>query len=742
VGSRPSPALSWSDRIRAGLRTIFVRATRGPATRYEGLEQGYICWVDEPADWLRVTHRFRLSGWCFSRDTRKIDALRASLSDYEFVVSYGLTRPDVAAAYPDQPGALRSGFEVMIEAPRGAVHRLRFEALHSDGSWREVFSKRIVVTRKAGGSYEDWVRQYDTLRWGDRHRIQKQIQTYALKPRFSILLPVSKSNAGHLNQAIKSVRAQLYLDWQLVVLADASLPEEKRHLLARLAERDSRIKVRQRDEQDQVTDALNEAMALTESEYICFLGSEDKLAPTALCLLADAINKHPDACLFYSDEDSLDTLRLRTNPHFKSDWNWPLLLAQNFVSQLTVFRTGLLKSLGFRQGFGGVHEYDLLLRFAEKIGPHQILHIPRVLYHRRIVPQSDEVRQRLSAGAIRAVEQHLERHQIRAEVSLARDSVSRRVRYLLPEVQPTVSIIIPTRDRVELLKPCVQSILEKTAYSNFELIVIDNGSSDAAALQYLASLSHDPRVRVLRHDEEFNYSRLSNCGVGHSNAEFVLLMNNDVSVIEPGWLEEMVGHGIQPGVGAVGARLLYPDNRVQQAGVILGAGVHGVAEVAHRGIARGDRGYFSRAILAQELSAVGAACMLVKREAYLQVGGFDEEHLKIAFNDIDFCLKLRAQGYRIIYTPEAELYHHEHASRGSEYTEANEQRFIREIQFVKEKWKDALLADPAYNPNLSLGRELFTFSFPPRVRVIGAALCHSPPAADGKGLLLSGRECH
>jgi O-antigen biosynthesis protein len=204
----------------------------------------------------------------------------------------------------------------------------------------------------------------------------------------------------------------------------------------------------------------------------------------------------------------------------------------------------------------------------------------------------------------------------------------------------------------------------------------------------------------------------------------------------------MVSHGIQPNVGAVGARLLYPDNRVQQAGVILGAGVHGVAEVAHRGIARGDRGYFSRAILAQELSAVGAACMLVKREAYLQVGGFDEEHLKIAFNDIDFCLKLRAQGYRIIYTPEAELYHHEHASRGSEYTEANEQRFIREIQFVKEKWKDALLADPAYNPNLSLGRELFTFSFPPRVRVIGAALSHSPPAADGKGLLLSGRECH
>jgi GT2 family glycosyltransferase len=192
-------------------------------------------------------------------------------------------------------------------------------------------------------------------------------------------------------------------------------------------------------------------------------------------------------------------------------------------------------------------------------------------------------------------------------------------------------------------------------------------------------------------------------------------MNNDVNVIKPGWLEEMVSHGIQPGAGAVGARLLYPDNRMQQAGVILGAGVHGVAEVAHRGIARGDPGYFSRAILAQELSAVGAACMLVRREVYLEVGGFDEEHLKIAFNDIDFCLKLRARGYRIVYAPEAELYHHEHASRGTEYTETNEQRFNREIEFMKEKWKDALLVDRYYNPNLSLGNALFTLAFPPRV---------------------------
>ena len=308
-----------------------------------------------------------------------------------------------------------------------------------------------------------------------------------------------------------------------------------------------------------------------------------------------------------------------------------------------------------------------------------------------------------------------ERQQVTAEVTRARDAACRRVRYLLRGDEPTVSIIIPTRDRVELLEPCVQSILEKTTYSRFEIILIDNGSRETAALEYLALSACDPRARVLRCDEEFNYSRLSNFGVENSKAEFVVLMNNDVEVIAPGWLEEMVSHGSQPEVGAVGARLLYPDGRVQQAGVILGAGVHGVAEVAHRGIAQSDPGYFSRAILAQELSAVGAACMLVRREVYLEVGGFDENHLKVAFNDIDFCLKLRDRGYRILYTPEAELYHHEHASRGSEYTAANEQRFAREIEFMKEKWKTHSSMDRNYNPSLALGGELFTLAFPPRV---------------------------
>ncbi len=591
------------------------------------------------------------------------------IGERRYFVSHGLPRPDVGALYPEQSGAWRSGFEVMVDVPRGARHELRFDARQGDGSWKEVFRKRFFVSRHDDTSYESWIRSYDTLRFGDRSKIRRQIRGFRLKPRFLITVEVKDSDAIHLREAIGSVRAQFYPHWQLCLVSEAPLTKESQ----RLIERDDRIRVCSNYESP-------------ESDYVLSLGGRDKLAFTALYQVAHAINAKPALKLIYSDEDSLDAGGFRTEPRFKPDWNHQLLLGQNYVGKLAVFRVEFLKSLGFSAGDVGHRSYEILLRFAEETGPEQIHHLPHVLYHCRANPEEQvEVK-----GVKRAC-------------------------YPLPDDLPTVSIVIPTRDRLELLQPCVQSILERTAYSRFELIVIDNGSRAPGAVDYLRSIANETRVRVLRLDQEFNYSRLTNHGVQQSTADFVLLMNNDVTVIEPHWLDEMVGHGIQRGVGAVGARLLYPDNRVQQAGVILGAGAHGVAEVAHRGIAREDPGYGSRAILAQELFAVGAACMLVKREVYLEVGGFDEEHLKIAFNDIDFCLKLRARGYRILYAPHSELYHHEHASRGTEFTEANEQRFAREIQFMEEKWGDALAVDPSYNPNLSLGKELFTLAFPPRI---------------------------
>jgi GT2 family glycosyltransferase len=266
---------------------------------------------------------------------------------------------------------------------------------------------------------------------------------------------------------------------------------------------------------------------------------------------------------------------------------------------------------------------------------------------------------------------------------------------------------------VERLQPCVESILGQTTYTNFEIVLVDNASQDPAALSFLAAIQDDSRVRVLRHEEEFNFGRLNNFAVREVESEFVALLNNDLTTINPDWLGEMVSQALQPGVGAVGARLIYPDGRIQHAGVILGGG--GVAAHAHKGLPRSNHGYFSRAILAQDLSAVTAACMLVRRSIYLEIGGFDEDHLKIAFNDVDFCLRLRQHGYRIVYTPYAELYHAESASRGLEDTVAKSDRFEAEIKYMRDKWGEALLKDPAYNPNLSLAAGGFTLAFPPRV---------------------------
>jgi len=695
--------------MRDRLRRILTNKNPEPSAQYKGLQQGYICWIDEPLKWDGVARRFRLAGWCFSKNGEAIEGLRACIGDHQFAARHGLARPDVARIHPDQKGAPQSGFEVMVEAPNGTIHDLRFEASHSEGLWRAIFSQRIVVSRKASGSYEEWIRNYDKLQWGDRLRIRKQIRSFRFKPRFSILLPVSGSTVGYLKEAIECVRAQLYPDWQLLLLPDAMLPDGTRRILNWWAARDTRIQVRDRGEEEGVESALREALALSDGDYIFFLGSQDKLAPTALYFVLHAVNDDPEARLIYTDEDTLDSAGFRSNPHFKPDWNWQLLLGRNYVSDLCVYRADLIKSLDLT-GVESPNLYDLLLRCAEQITPGQARHIPRVLYHRRgpfetLAPEN----------AARAVQGHLKRQGIAAEVTLQTNKNHLRVRYVISGVRPSVSIIIPTRDMSQLLRPCLESILEKTAYSPFEVIVVDNGSKDPATLNYLIEVSRNSRVHLLRLDEEFNYSRLVNLGVQNSEAEFVVLLNNDVMVINPEWLEEMVSQATQPGVGAVGPRLLYPDGRIQQAGVILGAGIHGVAEVAHRGLPRRDQGYFGRAALAQELSAVGAACMIVRRSVYLEVGGFDEQNLKIAFNDIDFCLKLLQRGARIIYTPYAELYHHEHASRGTEYTSANEQRFTREIEFMKNKWKETLLTDRNYNPNLSLSHELFAPAFPPRV---------------------------
>ena len=688
---------------------------------------GFYLWFDEPLDWTKLPRRFRISGWCFCRDSSSIEAVRVRIGAREFPGSYGVFRADVARMHQENAATFKSGFEIIAEAPRGRA-TLRFEVRRPGDKWEEIFSKKIraplINLRPAAdselweiGVYATWIRRYDTLRMADRREIRAQIARFATKPLISIVMPVYNPSPGHLRAAIESVRAQLYPQWELCLVDDASPAKHVERILARYAKCDHRIKVQRRAQNGGIAAASNDALALTTGDFVALLDDDDVLAPTALYFVAREINSHPDAALIYSDEDKLDTTGRRANAHFKPDWNSSLFLAQNFFSHLGVFKTDLIKRLGFRAGFEGSQDYDLVLRCAEQVEPRQIRHIPRLLYHWRMSEKSAALnfnaKPQARAAAIKAIEDHLARRQIAAEVTSSGDEDFRRIRYLLPNEKPRVSIIILTRDLVEMLRPCIESILGQTTYSNFEIVIVDNGSQDQGTLSFLTAIARDPRLRLLRREEEFNFGRLNNFAVGTVESEFVALLNNDLTIINPEWLGEMVSQALQPGVGAVGARLIYPNDTIQHAGVILGGG--GVAAHAHKGLPRANHGYFSRAILVQEVSAVTAACMVVRRNAYLEAGGFDETHLKIAFNDVDFCLRLRQRGYRIVYTPYAELYHAESASRGLEDTVAKNSRFEAEIKYMHDTWGDALRQDPAYNPNLSLDSAGFTLAFPPRV---------------------------
>jgi len=373
----------------------------------------------------------------------------------------------------------------------------------------------------------------------------------------------------------------------------------------------------------------------------------------------------------------------------------------------------------FRSGFDGAQDWDLFLRIADATSAERIRHIPHILYHWRVIEgstaQSTGAKPYVLEAQRKSVQEHLTRMgESGATVEILESISHMRVRRAVPSPEPLVSLIIPTKDKVELVSRCVQGILENTSYRNVEVIIVDNRSEEQETFDFFKEVSCDPRVVIHRDDGPFNFSRLNNDAVKIAKGEILGFLNNDLEVIEPDWLAEMVVHAVRPRVGAVGARLLYPNGLLQHGGVVLGIG--GVAGHNHKGILRHDPGYFNRAILPQNLSAVTAACMLVRKEVFAEVGGFEEGALAVAFNDVDICLKIRSKGYLVTYTPYAELYHHESASRGYETTPEKFARFEGEIETMRIRWKDVLDNDPYYNSNLTLLSEDFSFAFPSRAK--------------------------
>ncbi|MGZ8158946.1 MAG: glycosyltransferase [Methylobacter sp.] len=568
--------------------------------------------------------------------------------------------------------------------------------------------------------YSEWVRLYDTLTDQERKKIKAQTNRLHNPPLISVVMPVYNPPLDMLEDAIRSVQGQLYPHWELCIADDASTDAGVQKLLQRYMDSDARIKVVFRKNNGHISAASNSALELVSGDYVALLDNDDLLREHALFWIADAIVNHPDAGLIYSDEDKIDQSGLRYDPYFKSDWNPDLFLSHNMICHLGAYRAELVKKLGgFREGCEGAQDYDLALRCSERLSPAQIVHVPRVLYHWRSHPGStaqagSEKNYALSAGE-RALNDHFARTQISAQAELL-DFGMYRARYAIPESAPLVSLIIPTRNGLSLIKQCIESLFDKTTYKNFEVLIVDNNSDDPETLEYFASLAGNKKIRVLRDERPFNYSALNNAAVQQAQGEYIGLVNNDIEVISPEWLDEMMGLAIQPGVGAVGARLWYPNETLQHGGCITGIG--GVAGHSHKHLPRGQFGYFARAQLIQTISVVTAACLVIKKSIYEEVKGLDETNLKVAFNDVDFCLRVREAGYRNIWTPYAELYHHESATRGYEDTPEKKLRFRDEVLYMQKRWGNSLKNDPAYSPNLTLDHEDFSYAWPPRINLI------------------------
>ncbi len=589
---------------------------------------------------------------------------------------------------------------------------VRRQAQAAGRHWRELAMAQYGATfdrHTARYSYDKWLARRRELSAG---YVQRVIDKLPRRPLISVLLPVYNPRVAWLRECLDSVLAQHYPNWQLCIADDASTDPAVGRVLSEYAARDSRVQVVQRQHNGHICAASNSALALAEGEFVALLDHDDCLAPQALFRVVEALHRHPDAGLLYSDEDKLNESGERYDPHFKPQWNPDLLLAQNYLSHLGVYRTALVRELGgFREGFEGSQDHDLALRVTGQLSPEQIVHLPHVLYHWRAgegstALQGGEKDDTTRAG-LAAVREHVQARVPEAEVVEGHYPNTYRVRWPLPEPRPLVSLLIPTRDRVEILKPCVDAILERTDYPHLEVLILDNQSRCTETLDYMRDVSNrDERVRVLRWNEPFNYSAINNYGALYARGEILGLVNNDIEPIHGDWLEEMVRQACRPEIGCVGAKLYYPNDTIQHGGVILGLG--GVAGHSHKHFSIHHPGYFYRLHLAQNLSAVTAACLLVRKRIFEDVGGLDEENLTIAFNDVDFCLKVREAGYRNLWTPYAELYHHESVSRGSDDNPEKRARADAEIAYMRSRWGKVLDHDPAYNPNLTLAHEDFS----------------------------------
>ena len=567
--------------------------------------------------------------------------------------------------------------------------------------------------------YADWIRLCETPSTPDVSEQLTVQAAWAWRPLISIVVPTYNSHEAHLRACLDSVLAQSYPHWELCIADDASTQAHVRETIEAYASREPRIRFEVRTENGHIALASNSALALASGEFVALLDHDDTLAPHALHAVVQALQLWPSAQLIYSDEDKLGSAGERCDPYFKPDWAPELLRAQNYVSHLGVYKRTLVNQVGgFRAGFEGSQDHDLVLRCTARIADTQdIVHVPQVLYHWRKAEGSTAAaaahKPYTSEAARRALQEQADAFRTGATVSIVAPGLYRH-HWPLPDPAPLVSLIVPTRDAIDVLRPCIESILNLSTYTNYEILIVDNQSSDPETLAWLSALVQGQagapagKVRVLRYDEPFNFAGINNFAAEQAAGSVLALLNNDVEVLSPDWLGEMVSLALRADIGCVGAKLYYPDGTIQHAGVVLGIG--GVAGHSHKYFPGDAEGYFSRLRIVHEVSAVTAAALVVRKAVWQAAGGMDADDLHVAFNDVDFCIKVRELGLRNLFTPFAELVHHESRSRGTESTPAKQARFAYEKEVMQKRWKRQLSRDIFYSPHLSRTREDYSLA--------------------------------
>ena len=566
---------------------------------------------------------------------------------------------------------------------------------------------RTASTREI--PYQKWIVRHLP---GPKELERQRREKFDFQPKISIVIPLYKTQEKYLRQLVETIKEQTYPNWELCLSDGSGANSPIAGLLESLAASDERIKVVSHEESLQISENTNAAIEIATGDYIAFADHDDELTPNALFECVKALNKNRDVKVLYSDEDkmSMDGHKF-FQPHFKPDYNPDLLCTVNYICHLFVVDRKVIEQVGtLRKEFDGAQDYDFIFRCIEAVSPEEICHVPKILYHWRCHEESTAENPESKTYAFesgkRAIEEHYRRTGIDAEVYQGEFLGLYRTRFHRDH-DPLISIIIPNKDHIDDLKRCMDSIDQKSTYKNYEYIIVENNSTDDATFQYYKKLeAENPKAHVVYWDKEFNYSAINNYGAAFAKGEYLLLLNNDTEIINEDCLEELLGYCMRSDVGAVGARMYYEDDTIQHAGVVIGFG--GIAGHCFVLQPRGTTGYCHRIICAQDYSAVTAACMMVKREAFDKVGGLTEE-LAVAFNDIDFCLKVRKTGKLVVYDPYAEWFHYESKSRGYEDSPEKVERFNDEVDTLLRSWREIIeQGDPYYNPNLTLDNSDFS----------------------------------